>query len=133
MAPDFVIGRWAGGTRDADGTIQMPWFDYSEETRAFITDAYANHWVVGFDWPGWARTPRGRRLLADPDLITTASPDDLAHVLTVVIRSDRFSEGAVAGAHRTGLLTAIARRASALNAGHRHDTGAPIEGRLDEG
>jgi hypothetical protein len=40
--------------------------------------------------------------------------DQLAKVLTVLIRQDRFDEGALQSAFDMGLLTAIIRRAEAL-------------------
>jgi hypothetical protein len=43
-----------------------------------------------------------------------ASPDDLARLLTAIVRSDRFVEGSLVGAFESGLLTRIAQRAAAL-------------------
>jgi hypothetical protein len=38
----------------------------------------------------------------------------LRHLLTAIIRSDRFNEGSLAGAFESGLVLAICRRAVAL-------------------
>jgi uncharacterized protein DUF6508 len=40
--------------------------------------------------------------------------DQLAWLLTAIIRSDRFVEGSIAGAFESGLLARIARRAAVL-------------------
>ena len=76
--------------------------------------AYEFEWVVPFDWGEWAQTPEGRRLLDGGDAIDAATAEDLARVLTTIIRSERFGDGQVERAYRTGLLTAIVRRAAQL-------------------
>ena len=43
-----------------------------------------------------------------------ATPEQLARVLTVVVRAERFNEGAMAGAVQSGLLPRLLRRAAAL-------------------
>ncbi len=113
-SPDFAVGHWAEVTRDADGVMQMPWFEYGEAARAFVADAYAFEWVADFDWVRWAASSRGRCLLADPALVARASAAELARLLTVIVRGERFSEGELAGAFESGMLGAILRRAAEL-------------------
>jgi len=112
--PDFAIGEWAGGDRDADGAIRMPFVAFSPEGSRFIEEMYAHEWVYPFDWMAWAATPEARPLIEDPTTIADASAEDLARLLTTIIRGDRFSEGEIAGAFERGTLTAIARRAREL-------------------
>jgi len=112
--PDFTFGHWVEPTPDEEGVIQVGWYAYSEAAEAFIEEAYALEWVVDFDWIKWAASPKGRRLLADPGLVAHASAADLARLLTVFIRGDRFSEGELAGAYQSGMLRAIVRRAAEL-------------------
>jgi hypothetical protein len=50
----------------------------------------------------------------DPEATAAATPDQLARLLTAIVRSDRFVEGSIAGAFDSGLLARIARRAAAL-------------------
>jgi Family of unknown function (DUF6508) len=92
----------------------MLWFGYSEAAMAFVEEAYALGWIASFDWMTRAGSSKGRRLLADHDLVARASVDDLARLLTVCIRGDRFSEGELAGAFESGTLGAIIRRAAVL-------------------
>jgi hypothetical protein len=70
--------------------------------------------VHPFDWPAWAASPDGRRLIEAPDRIASATADDLGRLLTTIVRGDRFSEGQLLHAAEAGLLLAIARRAAAL-------------------
>ena len=112
--PGFTIGTWSGGQRDAEGVIHMPYVEYSADGLRFMRDMGAGGWVYPFDWMTWASTPEARILIEDPSRIADASAEDLARLLTTIIRGDRFSEGQVLGAYERGTLTAIARRARTL-------------------
>lgn len=70
--------------------------------------------IDGFDWRTWLAGPAGARLRDDRAALAEATPEDLARLLTAIVRSDRFVEGSIAGAFESGLLTAIARRAARL-------------------
>jgi hypothetical protein len=54
--------------------------------------------------------------MGDPAAITTASVEDLEHLVTTMIRGDRFTEGSFAAAIERGFALAIARRAGELAA-----------------
>jgi hypothetical protein len=112
--PDFSVGEWGGGQPDAQGVIQMPYVERSDEAQRFVTEAASAGWIFPFDWPTWAATPEARALLGDPARVAAASADDLARLLTTIVRGDRFSEGTLVHAHESGLLTAITRRAATL-------------------
>ncbi|GIW20847.1 MAG: hypothetical protein KatS3mg065_1143 [Chloroflexota bacterium] len=94
--------------------IEMPSFRYSSAISRFVDEMYRLGWVVRFDWPHWAASPEGRRLLSDPEAIGSASAEDLARIITTIVREERFSEGALADAFDRGVLTAVARRAGEL-------------------
>ena len=113
-AADFTVGAWAGGDVDRDGVISMPYFTYSAAVLRFVGEMYELGWVYSFDWMTWIGTEDGRRLSSSPDAIATASEADLAKVLTTMIRSDRFSEGALAAAFERGFVVAVAHRAGEL-------------------
>ena len=97
------------------GTFTMPWFSHSELTSRFLEVAYRDGWVrPDFDWTEWAETPEARRLRDDRRALEQATVLDLARLLTVVIGSDKFDEGALAEALESGLVTAVLRRVEQL-------------------
>jgi len=110
------FGEWAGGEQLDDGSIQMPWFDFSAEAQAFVQNLYDAEWVQPFDWMTWLSTPEGRRLVNDPSAVSEVSAEQLTRLVTAVVRRDRFAEGALAAAYGSGMLAAIARRAEGLAA-----------------
>ena len=117
-APEVSAGTWRGGDTDANGVMQMPWFEYDERLDSWrAACAGAGLIVVGFDWMRWLQTPQGiaySRGPASAEAIGTAPSADLARLVTAIIRGDRFSEGNIAGAFESGILAAISRRAAAL-------------------
>ncbi len=66
------------------------------------------------DWAAWARTARARALRDDPAVLASATEHELAQLLTVVIRQDRFCEGSLASALENGLILGILQRADQL-------------------
>lgn len=113
--PGLEFGAWEGGDRSADGSISMPYVTYGERADAFRRVAAGGGFVTPLaDWTNWSRTPEWLAFRADPSLIATATPEQLAKLLTTFIRGDRFNEGAFLGAFESGHLLAIARRARAL-------------------
>lgn len=113
-SPDFTFGAWAPLHRNADGSIDMPWYQPSPEAEAFLADLRAL--VTPFDWADWASAPEGQRLIGHREAVASATVDDLGKLVTAYVRGDRFNEGLLAEAFDSGMLTAIARRASVLAA-----------------
>ena len=73
---------------------------------------YQDGWVLtGFNWPSWSE---GRLLIQDRSKLSKASADDLARLLTLLIRQDRFCEGTWEEAYDSGLLFAITHRAKEI-------------------
>lgn len=114
--PGFEFGRWVAPVAGDDGVTQLGWYSLSPAAEAFVRDSYDLGWVVDFDWPTWIQTPDGGAL-ADPAAIGKATEDELAKLLTTLIRQDRFAEGGLAAAFESGMLTAILRRANELAGG----------------
>ncbi len=113
-APDTDFGHWEV-TPPTHGVQQLPWFEFGPAADAFRAAVGSGGWMMmGFDWGTWLQTPEGQALRDDPDALAAATPDQLAMLLTAVIRSDRFVEGSIEGAYESGLLLRIARRAGAL-------------------
>lgn len=119
-APDFDAGRWHDSEvrQTPDGEVRtMPWFEPSERADAFIRTAVGNGWVRPFDWMAWVETDEAQALRDDRQALAAATPDDLQHLLTAIIRAERFSDGSIEWAFRSGLMAAIARRARTLGGG----------------
>jgi len=113
----FTPGVWVESTTGPDGVIQLGWFDLSDAGQSFVSEMYELGWVYAFDWMAWLRSPEGKRLSSGPEPIGSASSDDLAKLITAIIRGERFGDGQIEGAFRSGILLAIARRADALGRG----------------
>ncbi len=113
-APDADFGHW-DDTPTVAGTEHLPWFVFGPTADAFRVAVAQGGWmIVGFDWMSWLKTGEGQALRDDPDAVGHATADQLAMLLTAIIRSDRFVEGSMAGAFESGLLSRIARRAATL-------------------
>jgi hypothetical protein len=119
-APDADFGHWQDGSGGTDGVLHLPWFEFGPAADAFRAAVGRGGWViVGFDWMTWLQSDEGQALRDRPGAVETATPEQLGHLLTAIVRSDRFVEGSIAGAFESGLLTRIAERAAALLAdGH---------------
>jgi hypothetical protein len=113
-APDADFGHWELPPPH-DGVQSLGWFEFGPTAEAWRTALAKGEWiVVGFEWPAWLAGDEGRSLRDDPAAIANATPDQIARLLTAIVRSDRFVEGSIAGAFESGLLARISRRASAL-------------------
>lgn len=113
-APGAEFGSWELPP-PRDGVGSLGYYVLGPVGEAFRSAVARGGWIVApFDWPAWLATPEGRTFRDDPAAVASASIDDLAHLLTAIIRSDRFSEGSLEGAYASGHLVAIARRAQAL-------------------
>lgn len=105
LAPGFEFGRY-----DARG-----YWDYSDASEEFIRAVYRHGWIdTGFDWSEWMGTDESRALREDSAVLAGATPQQLARLLTAYVRGDRFCEGALEGAFKSGLLVRILERATAL-------------------
>ena len=111
--PGFSFGTWEPSHTDLEGVIHVNWYRFSPQAEAFLADVRAGGWVTPFDWPAWLASPEGSAL-RQPQAVPHASAADLERLLTAIVRSDRFTEGSIAGACESGLLTAIVRRAGEL-------------------
>lgn len=100
-----------------DGGIQMRGYAYDPQVGALLRTLDEFGWVYQderFQWPQWAQTPEARALRDDPAVLARATPAQLARLLTVFARQERFSDGARLGFWESGLLLGILRRAAAL-------------------
>jgi len=111
-APAFEFGSWV---KTEEGISVLPYAAYSPETKLFVQSAYKFGWVSPeFDWGDWMLTEEAAQLREHPEALSKATPDQLARLLTVLIRQDRFVEGALQSAFESGLLTRILERAASI-------------------
>jgi hypothetical protein len=105
--------------------MRSPWIPFGEwDSIGFLRSEFADRfvrqccddgWVLpDFDWPAWANSPEAQALRDPAVILAEADAGQLAKLLTVAIRQDRFIEGGLEGWHRRGLLAAICNRASGL-------------------
>ena len=73
-------------------------------------------WVQSTDWIERMQTEEAQKLSQEPARMATATAGDLAKVLTVSLRRDRFMEGSLAVDFERGLITSIVARAHELGA-----------------
>ena len=93
----------------------MPWYELGPTALAFTRAVGEGGFMrTDFAWPDWASTAESIALRTDRDALARASPAQLEKLLTMLIREDRFNEGALGYSFETGLIAAIARRAKAL-------------------
>jgi len=94
----------------------VPYSVHSPEAQQFIERSYRLGWVLqDFDWMAWSGSAEARQLQDDPSAtLASAGPEQLAMLLTSLIRGDRFSETTLVEAFNSGLLTAIVKRMAAL-------------------
>jgi hypothetical protein len=110
----FRFGKMV--TKDVDtGEFTMPYYTFSKKADAFIKTCYECGLVLSdFDWGTWKGTAEALELRDNRDAIARATADQIAKLLTVLIRLECFCAGSLAGVFKSGLLGAILRRAVAL-------------------
>lgn len=94
----------------------LPLLDPANEARhahlgEFLETAYANDFVVDFDWPEWIRE---HKHYEDLDAVPTAPLEDVVRLFTVHLRQDRFCGGHLSWALSSGHLYALLIRLQQL-------------------
>lgn len=110
----FSAGELVGDESGEPGVLRMPSASYAPVVSEFVRFAYDKSWVRNFDWSAWHQSEEGQRFWSDEAAVLSATPVQLANLLTVCIRADRFSEGYLFDAFDTGLILRIVERAAVL-------------------
>lgn len=92
----------------------IPNFCLSHLAQEMGRACYEHGWILNFDWGSWKETEEACRLRDDPEALSLATPNQLARLLTVLFRQERFCDGVLDDAMMSGLLVNIVRRAKAL-------------------
>ena len=113
--PEFKAGEMQQPRQLKSNLYTVPHASYTEAANDLVKVLYAKGWIRSdFDWPNWAPSPEARALRDDPAALAEATADQLAKLLTVVVRQERFSDGALLAAFDSGLILGIVRRAAAI-------------------
>ena len=113
--PCVRLGSWAGG-ETTDGITQFPYYVLSPEAQTFVSAVHAGNWVKPeINWSAEAERERYLRLCTAAGAIEAATIDDLVHLLTTLIRGDRFNEGMLANAFEDGVIHRILARSVTLS------------------
>jgi hypothetical protein len=116
--PGFEFGHWVTPLAREPGVVTMPYFTQGPVAESLYRTCYDMGWVLqGFDWPAWTNTTEAAQLRDNPGVLERATPEQLARLLTVLIRQDRFVEGALAASYEDDMLVRIFRRAASLETG----------------
>jgi hypothetical protein len=116
--PKTVFGEMIPptGSGTTEDPLTFPWYKMSEVAHNFIDMAYKSGWVMeGFDWGKWSHSREGKRLYGNRNAILAADHRQLAKLLTLLIRNDRFSDGSLGKAYDDEILLAIVERAEVLS------------------
>ncbi|WP_172122502.1 DUF6508 domain-containing protein [Devosia sp. 919] len=114
-ANGFVFGSWTQLRSEEHGAMILPSYMLEPAALAFVETCYADGWInQNFDWVSWKETSEASALRDDPTTLASASASQIAQLLTVLVRQDRFSEGTLDWAFQTGLLSNILSRVSEL-------------------
>jgi hypothetical protein len=99
------IGEMVGGKKDDSGVNQIPFRVESPVVSSFVRIVYEMPLIIGFDWPSW---DEGWRILKDRDFdFDTIDIPEKCKLITSIVRSDRFNEGALVAAFKYGLILRI--------------------------
>lgn len=116
QVPGFEFGHWENGEQ-GEGTFTFGYMSYSDAANEFESVTYRLGWIrTGFDWGAWQETQEAKALRDDPLVLAKATPEQLANLLTICVRGERFCEGALRDTFESGLLTRILERAAVLAA-----------------
>jgi hypothetical protein len=99
------FGEWTGGDKNKEGVIQLPYGITENIISRFLEIVYSIPIIIIFDWVAW---DEGRTMASDAnfdfdetDLLTKCK------LITGIVRNDRFCEGALISAFKSGLILKI--------------------------
>lgn len=100
-----------------ENSFEMVGYTYDEQVDHLIDALSSRGWIyndAGFQWTNWIGTEEAQMLRDDPAALADATPLQLARLMTVFARQERFSEGAMLSFWEEGLLLGVLRRAAQL-------------------
>jgi Family of unknown function (DUF6508) len=117
-APDFHFAHDDSPLRQTgENSFEIVGYTYDPQVWAFLDVLERYGWVYGdetFGWTQWAQTDEAGQLRDDPGTLAQATSLQLARLLTVFARQERFSDGAMLSFWDSGALLGVLRRAEIL-------------------
>lgn len=111
-AADFVpVRRWAGGEKQPDGSITMPWPEYADAVKKFFRAASAPCW----NDPDYSPDSAGE-LLRNETAVSNADLDTIKTLLTFCVRGERFCDGHWAAMIEEGHVRRLLERLAEIRA-----------------
>lgn len=99
------FGEWAGGEKDEKGIVQFPFCIPTKIVSQFLEIVYNMPIIINFDWGSWEE---GWEMLNNKDYnFDTLDLPTKCKMITAIVRSDRFCEGALVSAFESGLILKI--------------------------
>ena len=118
-ADDFSTGEMVRAKTHVDGVTHFPYANFGDTPLRLLEMLDREGWITPFDWPAWIA--EARRLSENEAALASADADQLAKLLTTIVRRDRFSWGdPLYHDFESGLILRIVRRADALLAESRN-------------
>ena len=100
-----LFGQLKGMVKSEDGTISMPYWDWSKIISDFLRIINELNLVIDFDWGSWeegkAILKKEKQDFGSLDAVT------LCKLMTAIIRSDRFMDGALISRFEDGTMQKI--------------------------
>lgn len=99
------FGEIGGGEMDENGFRQMPYWKEIDIVSEFRHIVYQIPIMINFDWGSWFE---GREISADDNFdYNTIDIPTKCKLITGIVRSDRFCDGALISAFKSGLILKI--------------------------
>ncbi len=100
-----TFGECVGGDKNEKGYFQLPYIVPGQVVSQFCEIVYGIPIVIGFDWGSWSE---GREILSDTNVdFDTCDLVTKCKLITAIVRNDRFCEGALVSAFKSGLILKI--------------------------
>lgn len=100
-----TFGEWEAGKRIGSNVSTMPYWNNSEIVNKFVKIAYDIPIVIDFDWMSWEE---GAKMINDESFdFDVCDMPTKCQLITAMIRSDRFCDGALVGYFKSGQVLKI--------------------------
>ena len=90
---------------DKGQVIQIPYCESAPIVSRFLKVVYSIPIIISFDWVSW---DDGRKIASDPDFdFDSVNLVTKCKLITAIVRNNRFSEGTLVAAFKSGLILKI--------------------------